>query len=94
MSILTIPTELLTDILSHCGDPTSPITRKEYIALRLVCKLFNDIVSPKIFKGLKICSLQCTLDKLQAYASSPAVAQLVETYEFIAVYVKTDGSDS
>ena len=85
--------ELLTEILSYCGDHTNPITKKEFIALRLVCRLFNDIVSPKIFKDLKICSLECTLDQLRFYASAPAVAQLVETYEYNAVYIGTDGSD-
>jgi hypothetical protein len=64
--------------------PANPMyaTHKDYLALRLVSRTFNAIVTPFAFAKLRIESPEASLSRLTSIASDPHLRHHVKEYEF------------
>lgn len=93
-TIYDLPPEIMHLIL-HPGHFTIPWfssypdpNLKAYIGLRLVSQIFSAIITPHIFKNLRIKSTECSLKRLKTVAESEHLKSLVKTYTYILVKIR------
>lgn len=84
-TIDSLPPEIMHLILDP-GHFVAPFSQEhlleDYIKLRLVCQTFSAIISPHIFKHLRIKSSECSLQRLETIAESQHLKNLVKKYSY------------
>ena len=64
--------------------PTNPyyVSHRSYLALRLVCRTWNAIITPFAFSRLVIVSIEASLKRLAVIANDQNLRHYVKTYEY------------